>query len=202
MGLWYGAGATRGVTSPAAHRGKWHSAGATKSWFSVLSVSCSWLVSVIFGQLPFHSVSRPLFRKLKKSSTKCQSLWKIEVTNPSFNDFAVSSQHLLSLFAVLSLSVSRVHSFTLSAVSLSICQSKIQLQKAFSLRAGARTLSLTTSIGIWHSAGVTKGGTSPAAHKGIWHGAGATRSWLHSPSWSKSFVVIKKSQLNRNFLSR
>ena len=28
---------------------------------------------------------------------------------------------------------------------------------------------------------------------GIWPGAGATRSWLHSPSWSKSFVGIKKS---------
>ena len=36
---------------------------------------------------------------------------------------------------------------------------------------------------------------------GIWDDAGATRSWLHSPSWSKSFALIKKkSQLNRNYL--
>ena len=40
------------------------------------------------------------------------------------------------------------------------------------------TLTLTTSIGIWHSAGVTKGVTSPAAHRGIWHGAGVTKSWF------------------------
>ena len=55
------------------------------------------------------------------------------------------------------------------------------------------TLTLTTSIGISHSAGVTKGVTSPAAHRGIWHGAGATRSWLHSPRLSMSFAVIEKS---------
>ena len=36
------------------------------------------------------------------------------------------------------------------------------------------TLTLTTSIGIWHS-------------------AGATKSWLHSPGRSKSFAVIKNS---------
>ena len=54
-------------------------------------------------------------------------------------------------------------------------------------------LTLTTSIGIWHGAGATKGVTSPAAHRGIWHGAGARKSWVHSPRWSKSFVVIEKS---------
>ena len=53
------------------------------------------------------------------------------------------------------------------------------------------TLTLTTVIGIWHSAGATKGVTSPAAHRGIWHGAVATKSWLHLPS-CKSFVGIKK----------
>ena len=35
---------------------------------------------------------------------------------------------------------------------------------------------LTTSTGIWHSAGVTEGVTSPAVHRGKWHGAGATKS--------------------------
>ena len=33
-----------------------------------------------------------------------------------------------------------------------------------------------TSIGIWHSAGATRGVTSPTAHRGIWHSAGATNS--------------------------
>ena len=70
--------------------------------------------------------------------------------------------------------------------------SKTQLHEAFSLHAGARTLTLTTSIGIWHGAGATRGVTSPTAHRGIWHSAGAARSWLHSPSCSKSFAMIEK----------
>ena len=37
------------------------------------------------------------------------------------------------------------------------------------------TLTLTTSTGICHDAGVTKGVISPAAHRGIWHAAGATK---------------------------
>ena len=47
--------------------------------------------------------------------------------------------------------------------------------------------------GIWHGAGATKGVTSPAAHRGIWHSAGVTKSWLHSPRWSKPLAVIEKS---------
>ena len=38
------------------------------------------------------------------------------------------------------------------------------------------TLTLTTSIGIWHSADVAKGVTSLAAHRGIWHDVSATES--------------------------
>ena len=106
-------------------------------------LTCSLLASFISGQLLPHSLSRPLFRKWKNSSIKWQSLWKIEVNNPSFNDLTVSSQHLLRLFAVLSvhlfISVLRVHYFTLSAASLSVLP-RTQLQKAFSLNAGARTL--------------------------------------------------------------
>ena len=102
------------------------------------------------------------------------------MNHPSFNDLAISSQHLLRLFAVLSIhlfiSVSHPHSFTMHAVSLSICQSKTQLQKAFSPNAGARTLTLTTSKGICRSADATKRVTSPAAHRDIWHGAGVTKS--------------------------
>ena len=166
-------------------------------------MSCSWLVSVIFGQLLLHSLSRPLFHKWKNSSTKWQFLWKIEVNHPSFNDLAISSQHLLRLFAVLSIhlfiSVSHPHSFTMHAVSLSICQSKTQLQKAFSPNAGARTLTLTTSKGICRSADATKRVTSPAAHRDIWHGAGVTKSWLHSPAVKKLFAVIRKVSTQPKF---
>ena len=55
IGIWDSAGVTKGVTSPAAHGGIWHGAGATKSWFNVFSMSCFWLVSVIFL-----SISSPL----------------------------------------------------------------------------------------------------------------------------------------------
>ena len=96
-----------------------------------------------FFQLSLHSPLRPLFRKLKNSSTKCQSLWKTQVNHPSFNNLTVSSVHLLRLFAVMSIhlfiAISRVHSFTMHAVSLSVL-SKTQLQKAFSPNAGALSL--------------------------------------------------------------
>ena len=69
--------------------------------------------------------------------------------NISFNDLVISSQCLLRLFAVLSFMSS----------SLSICPFKTQRQKAFSLNAG-----------------LTKGVTSPTAHRGIWHGASDTKS--------------------------
>ena len=49
---------------------------------------------------------------------------------------------------------------------------------------------------------VTRGVTSPAAHRGIWHSAGATKSWLHYRRKKKVFCLDeKKSRLNRNFLS-
>ena len=60
-------------------------------------------------------------------------------------------------------------------LSLSICQSRTQLQKALSLNAGA-----------------TKRVNSPAAHRGIWYGAGATTAWLHSGTFKKSFAEIYK----------
>ena len=82
-------------------------------------------------------------------------------------------------------------------------------------------LTLTTSIGIWHGAGVTKGVTSPAAHRGIWHGVGATKGvtspaahrgiWhgvgatkacLHSTSLKTSFALIKKVSRQPKLLSR
>ena len=36
----------KGVNSPTAHRGIWHSAGATRSWCSLVSFSCSWRISL------------------------------------------------------------------------------------------------------------------------------------------------------------
>ena len=69
-----------------------------------------------------------------------------------------------------------LHSLSLSLPVLS----KTQLFVAFSLHAGALTLTLTTSIGIWHS-------------------AGATKSWLHSCRLKKSFVGIKKVSVQPKF---
>ena len=89
-------------------------------------------------------LSRPLCRKLRNASRKWWSLLQIEVNHPSFNNFAVSSQHLIRLFAVLSIhlfiSVSGFHSFTMHAVSLSVCPSQTQIQKAFSLHVDALSL--------------------------------------------------------------
>ena len=82
-------------------------------------MSCSLVVAVIFGELPHHSLFRPLFRKLKSSFTEWVSLWKTEVPNPSFNDLVISSRHLLTILGG---------------------RSKTQLQKAFSLRVGALSL--------------------------------------------------------------
>ena len=56
-----------------------------------------------FCQLLLHSLSRPLFRKLKNSSKKCQSLWQVKENGLSFNDLLNSFQHLLRLFSVLSI---------------------------------------------------------------------------------------------------
>ena len=67
----------------------------------------------------------------------------------------------------------RISSFSHST-SLRLLLIKTQLQKAFSL-----------------SAGVTKGVTSPAAHRSIWHSAGATKSWFHSATLKKSLALIK-----------
>ena len=128
MGIWHGADATKIVNSLAAHRSIWHDAGETKSWFSVLSMFCSWMGSVTFGQLPVNSLSRPLSRKLKNCSTKWQFLRKTEVNYHSSNekwlDLAVSSQHLLRLFTVLSVHLSSLSlEFTPLLCLLQLCLS-------------------------------------------------------------------------------
>ena len=46
IGTWHSAGATKGVTRPAAQRGIWHDAGATISWSSLVSWSCSCWISL------------------------------------------------------------------------------------------------------------------------------------------------------------
>ena len=155
--------------------------------------------------------------KLKNSSTKWKStsqIWRVDQQNHSFlanwTNWALSSHYSLWILDILpahlcipvsspqfhcalwsafglprkllhsptlSLTFSRLFSHPASLCLPYLCQllSQTQFQKAFSLNAGA-----------------TKEVSSPAAHKVIWHGAGATRSWLHSPSWSKSFAEIKK----------
>jgi hypothetical protein len=133
---------------------------------------------------------------LKNYPTKWQSpcqIWRVKQQNQSFlangTDWAVSSPYLLWLLSSLPVhlalgsttpigrpSASFKNScilpfrLTMPAASLSVL-SKTQLQKAFSVHAGA--LTHTTSIGICHN-------------------AGATKSLLHSPTL-KSFAVIKKS---------
>ena len=161
----------------------WYGAGATKSWVSVLSMSCSWLVSVTFGQPPLHSLSRSLFRESKNRSTKCQSLRRTKVNHPSSNNLAVSSLSLIKLFSGLS-----IHLF----ISVYLSVHDTTPEGILSSCGCTFTRTLTTSIDIWDGAGATRGVTSSAAHRGIWHSADVTKSWLHSPRWSKSFAVIEK----------
>ena len=47
-GIWYAVGVTKGVTSPAAYRGIWHVAGATRSWLYSQSWSKSFAGSSLF----------------------------------------------------------------------------------------------------------------------------------------------------------
>ena len=61
------------------------------------------------------------------------------------------------------------------------------------------TQTLTTSIGIRHSEGATKGVTSPTVHRDIWHVAGATKSWLHCAIFKKSFALIKNASRQPKF---
>ena len=119
---------------------------------SLLSFSVNFLFILSLGRC---------FANWKKSSTKCQSLWKIEVTNPSFNDLAVSSQHLLILFAVLS-----IHLF----ISLPVLSQTQHPEGVLSSCGCSLTLTFTTSISICH-------------------GAGATKSWLHCATLKKSFAL-------------
>ena len=113
MGIWQGAGATRGVTSPTAHRGKWHGAGVTKSWFLVLQLFCSCRISLMCRQLPPNSlwsfvrmltlvVVQSLWLEIEELlSNLVISLenWRVEPNNHSFlitwPDWARCSQHFL-----------------------------------------------------------------------------------------------------------
>ena len=81
---------------------------------------------------------------------------------------------------------------TMPAVSLSTAVQDTTPVGVLSQWGCTLTLPLTTSIGIWQGAGVTKRGTSHASHRGIWHGAGATKSWLYSVTLKKSFALIKR----------
>ena len=76
-GIWHVAGAMKGVTSPAAHRGIWHVEGAKKSWFSVLSMLCSWLICVkLLFILSFH-LTMPAISLFVLSETKLQKAFSL-----------------------------------------------------------------------------------------------------------------------------
>ena len=150
--------------------GIWHGAGATKSWFSVLSIFCSWLISVNF--LFILSLGR-CFVNWRIPPRNGHLFWKIELNHPSFNEkwleLAVTSPQLLRLFDALS-----IHLF----ISVYLSVQDTTSEGVPSSCGCSLALTVITLIGIWHSADVTKGVTSPAAHRGIWHGAGATKSWF------------------------
>ena len=155
--------------------------------------------------------------KLKDSSTKWQShsqSWGVKQQNHAFRanwtDWVLSLHYLLWLldnlsvhlsldstapFGRASASVTFLHSLNPPhcACCTSLCSIQdITLEGFLSSCGCSLYLTLTTSIGIWHSAGVTKGVTSPAAHRGVWHGADARKSWLHSSTLTKSLALISK----------
>ena len=130
----------------------------------------------------------------------CLKNWRADQENRSFrvhwSDWALCSQHLLRLHAVLSvhlcISISLPlllcffgstspfgrpsafleyrHSLVppLYACCISLCSAQSTTPEGVLFQCWfSRTLTLTISIGIWHSAGVMKEVNSPAAHCGI-----------------------------------
>ena len=152
---------------------EWEDVMTRNYWSLVVQLSCSRGICLICLQLPLNlCFSVPLCEgwlwlflircsKLKNSSTKWQSPWSTVEWNrriilPLPDDMICPSVMIICTDSWI---------FHL-CIPVSLPQSKTRRQKAFSPNAGARTLTLTTSIGIWHSAGVTKGLTNPAAHRG------------------------------------
>ena len=151
------------------------------------------------------------------SSKNCQVEQKNYSLLANWSDWALIFQHLLRIEADLSvhLTLSSTTPCGRPSASLEYLDSLILPHyHSASLPAAVQnttpegvsfkcwcplTLTLTTSIGIWHSAGVTKGVTSSAAHRGIWHGVGVMQSWLHSATLTKFFAVIEKVSTQPKF---
>ena len=148
----------------------WFSVALCEGWLWLLLIRCS---------------------KLKNFTEKWQSLsqiWTVKAQHHSFLanwiNWTFSSHNLLSLFDRLeNKTLPWLHctlwsafgllrkfqlSLTLShfyyCISVWLCPKQNIRIRSLALYAGAHTL--TTSTGIWHSAGVPKGVTSPAAHRG------------------------------------
>ena len=141
--------------------------------------------------------------------TTASQIWRVEHQDQSFftngTDWTLSSH--FSLWLLSSLSVYLSLSYTGPSVDLRPPSDSFILSFRLTMPAAVQDttlegvlsscgcsfpLTLTTSMGIWHSAGVTKGVTSPAAHRGIWHDAGVTKSWLPSATLKKSFAWSRK----------
>ena len=118
------------------------------------------LHGIIILSLPVEQIERSVLRICSQSKLICLFISPLVPLRPSVDLQPPSNSFILSFPLTMPAAIQNT---TLEGVS-SKCWCSL-------------TLTLATSIGIWHSAGVTKGVTSPAAHCGIWHGAGATKSW-------------------------
>ena len=140
-----------------------YGAGETKSWFLVLSVSGYWLVSVIFGELPIHSLSAAVsqieeflqkvvisFENRSKSSV---FQWKLSLFSRQFSAFAHALCCLVYSSPHFCLSSWIFHYACCISVCLSIHDTT--LEGILSSGGFSLTLTLTLSIGIWHDTGAT-----------------------------------------------
>ena len=127
----------------------------------------------------------------------CLSCWVAQFQS-STSFYLVSLRHLVGLRPPSNF---LIHFLSLS-LSLPIL-SKTQVKKAFLSSCGwFLTLTLTTSIGIWHGAGATKGVTSHAAHRGYMAWCRCHEILIALAYYQQVFCLDpKKSQLNRNILS-
>ena len=139
--------------------------------------------------------------KLANFSTKCQSPWRIE---------ALHGVIILALrIELIKRSVLIIHSNS--------CIFYRMIYPLVPIRPLSRIPSLCHSVSLYllycsqfcprHNSSrrslfmrvSRKEWPVPSAHRGIWHGAGATKSWLHSATLKKSFVLIEKASRQPKF---
>ena len=121
-------------------------------------------------------------------------------TNHSFSgnwqDSCLSSEYLTALFPVLSahlfISVSHAQLHSSIGSTAPVGRPSASLEFLHSLSFSTRSVQDTIPESVLSSCGCFLTLTLTTSI-GIWHSAGATKSWLHSPGRSKSFAVIKNS---------